>query len=117
MNKHLSIFFIIIIFILSSVQFSLAEAEAETKTDSSVSYVIELGDGQGAILIFGDNNTIYLPDVNGATIDPNQITTQDDRINLVLTDTELIIDGTKTLYSRLVFVLTAETWELVWFEQ
>ncbi len=80
-------------------------------------YLIDLGDGQGAILIFGDNNTVYLPPAK-EVIEPNlnEITVAGDRINLVLTDTDFIMDGIKTRYSRLVFVLT-DTWELVWFEQ
>lgn len=96
---------------------AMAETEDEAVEDNSVQYMIDLGDGQGAILVFGDNNTIHLPGMSENEIDPNQITVQEGRINLVLTDTELLIGGTKTLYSRLVFVLTGETWELVWYEQ
>ncbi len=82
-------------------------------------YTIELGSGQGAILIFGDNNTVYLPPVEKEIqeVKPNELTVSGDRVNLVLTDTDFIMHGIKTRYSRLVFVLTGETWELVWFEQ
>ncbi len=86
-------------------------------SDNSTSYIIDLGDGQGSIIIFGDNNTVYLPPAKEVVEpNPNEITIAGNRINLVLTDTDLIIDGIKTRYSRLVFVLT-DTWELVWYEQ
>ncbi len=87
--------------------------------DNSATYTIELGDGQGAILIFGDNNIVYLPPAEKEVqeVKPNELTVSGDRIHLVLTDTDFIMHGIKTRYSRLVFVLTGETWELVWFEQ
>ena len=85
--------------------------------DNSVQYAIDLGDGQGAILVFGDNNTIYLPDVSETEITPNEITVSNGRINLVLTDTDIILDGIKTRYSKLVFILKGESWDLVWYEQ
>ena len=85
--------------------------------DNSVHYTIDLGDGQGAILVFGDNNSIYLPDVSETEITPNEITVSNGRINLVLTDTDLIVDGIITRYSKLVFILEGESWDLVWYEQ
>ena len=92
--------------------------EAETPTeDNSVQYAIDLGDGQGAILVFGDNNTIYLPDVSETEITPNEITVSNGRINLVLTDTDIIMDGIITRYSKLVLILEPDGWDLVWYEQ
>ena len=88
----------------------------EAETQGNV-YTIDLGDGQGAILIFGDNNSIYLPDVSETEITPNEITVSNGRINLVLTDTDLIMDGIITRYSKLVFILEGESWDLVWYEQ
>ena len=88
----------------------------DVETQGNV-YTIDLGDGQGAILIFGDNNTVYLPDVSETEITPNEITVSGDRVNLVLTDTDLIVGGIKTRYSKLVFILEGESWELVWYEQ
>ncbi len=96
-----------------------AMAEDTYIEDNSTSYIIELGSGQGAILIFGDNNTVYLPPAEKEVqeVKPNELTVVGDRINLVLTDTDFIMDGIKTRYSRLVFVLTGNEWELVWYEQ
>ena len=88
----------------------------EEETQGNV-YTIDLGDGQGAILIFGDNNTVYLPDVSETEITPNEITVSNGRINLVLTDTDLIVGGIKTRYSKLVFILEPDGWELIWYEQ
>lgn len=90
--------------------------EQEQEVQGNV-YTVDLGDGQGSILIFGDNNSVYLPEQNEEEIIPNEITMQENRINMVLTDTDLIVDGIKTRYSKLVFILTGETWELVWYEQ
>ena len=84
--------------------------------DNSVHYTIDLGDGD-MILIFGDNNTIYVPAVDPVKITPNEITMNGQRINLVLTDTDLIIDGVKTRFSKIVLILEPDGWELIWAEQ
>ena len=87
----------------------------EAETQGNV-YTIDLGDGD-MILIFGDNNTIYVPSVDPVKITPNEITMAGDRINLVLTDTDLIIDGVKTRFSKIVLILEPDGWELIWAEQ
>ncbi len=116
MKKHFSILILLIFFIFFLSHYVSAEDDSTT-IDSSTSYIIELGDGQGAILVFGDNNTIYLPDTTEPTIIPNEITITDDRVNLVLTDTDLIVDGVRTRYDKMVFVFTGKEWDLVWFTQ
>ena len=93
-----------------------AMAQEAPPEDNSVQYTIDLGDGD-MILIFGDNNTIYVPSVDPVKITPNEITVSNGRINLVLTDTDLIVGGIKTRYSKLVFILEGESWDLVWYEQ
>lgn len=110
---------IVLILLLLLVTPAMAEEQEQEQVveDSSATYTIDLGDGQGAILVFGDNNSVYLPDTSEPEIIPNEITISENRINLVLTDTDLIVDGTKTRYSKLVFVLEGDTWELVWYEQ
>ena len=93
-----------------------AMAQEAPPEDNSVQYTIDLGDGD-MILIFGDNNTIYVPAVDPVKITPNEITMAGDRINLVLTDTDLIIDGVKTRFSKIVLILEPDGWELIWAEQ
>jgi len=92
------------------------EETQEEKMQGNV-YAIDLGDGQGSILIFGDDNTVYLPDVSETEITPNEITVSGEHFNLVLTDTDLIVDGIKTRYSKLVLILEPDGWELIWAEQ
>ena len=105
------------LFSILLVLFLAMPAMAEDAETQGNVYTIDLGNGQGAILIFGDNNTVYLPDVSETEITPNEITVSNGRINLVLTDTDLIVGGIKTRYSKLVFILEPDGWELIWYEQ
>lgn len=87
---------------------------------NTVEYYIDLGSGDGAIIIVGDGNTIFLPDKQDPVeFVPNQITISPDGqyINLVLMDTDLIIDGQTITYTKLVIRLSGMGWELLWWEQ
>lgn len=98
-------------------------SSAETNSTSSTSYEIDLGNGEGSVLIFGNNNTVYLPPDSQDKedqIQPNEVTFNESRKSymLVCTETDIIIDSTVTRFSKVVFELHGDgTWELVWFEQ
>jgi len=94
----------------------------DNSTDNSVNYSIDLGNGDGALLIIGDGNQIYLPPKAAEVedrIQPNEITYSASRNEFILvcTETNLIIDGTVTRFSKIVITLGAEGWDLIWYEQ
>ena len=116
------LFVCLIMFIFIFVMYNTIYAENETDVnDNSVQYAVELGDGQGAILVFGDNNTIYMPPTMNEQeqINPNEITEADDRFNVVLTETDIINkEGASISFSRLVLTLNMDgTWDLLWAEE
>ena len=117
------IFSLVIVFLLvvPSNVFSEEKEEVnynDNSEDHSIQYSVELGDGRGSILVFGDNNTIHVPDTqNGLGVEPNTITHQGDRFTMVLTETEIIVDGVIQKFDTLVFTLIGNKWELVWWEQ
>jgi hypothetical protein len=91
-------------------------------TDESTNYRIDLGSGDGALLIIGDGNQVYLPPEAEEVedkIQPNEITYSENRGSFmcVLTETDIYVDGVRTRYSKVVLELTADGWDLVWFEQ
>ena len=84
--------------------------------DNSVHYYIELGDGN-SIIIFGDGNTIYLPANDPVKIVPNQVTFAGEDVRIVMQQTEIIVDGIATTFSKVVLVLNSNGWSVVWYEQ
>ena len=123
--RRILFFALMFVFVAWSV-FAFADENAtdatNNTTDNSVQYKIELGKGDGALLVIGDGNTIYLPPEAKDTkdqIQPNEITYSQDRdaFTLVLTETDIYIDGTRTRFSKVVIELTAGGWDLLWFEQ
>jgi hypothetical protein len=90
--------------------------------DNSIQYTIELGNGDGALLIIGDGNNIYMPpsaDEMDGKIQPNEITYNADRdtFTVVLTETDIYINGVRTRYSKVILELGTDGWDLLWFEQ
>ena len=128
MRYYLIVFGIIFMFLAGNIGLVVAEnydqeenGEAEYVEDNETevkndTYTVSLGDGQGSILIFGDDNTVYLPP-NEEKNNPNEITTDGEKFHLVLSDTDIIIDGTVQNFSKLVFVLGDAHWDLVWWKQ
>ena len=100
--------------------FGVALAEGEYP-HPSIEYHINLGSGDGALLILGsDNNTIYLPENNKEEFFqvPNQVTFSGDKIRVVMMDTDIMDTfGVVTTYKKVVLVLDPDGWELIWWEQ
>jgi len=101
---------------------STDNSTTDSSTDNSVNYRIDLGNGDGALLIVGDGNQVYLPpkaEDTGDKIQPNEVTYSEDRgsFMVVLTETDIYVEGTRTRFSKMVLELRADGWDLVWFEQ
>ena len=122
------LFVVLILFLALPVPaWALDGEDTQQPTDNSTTnnytnYRIDLGHGDGALLIIGDGNQVYLPpeaeDVE-EKIQPNEITYNANRGSfiVVLTETDIYVDGVRTRYSKVVLELTADGWDLVWFEQ
>ena len=101
--------------------FGVALAEEEVYNDNSVQTYIDLGNGDGAIIILGNDNntTIYLPENNPDEFIqvPNEVTFSGNKTHIVMMDTEIINEGVVTIYKKIVLILKPDGWELVWWEQ
>ena len=115
-----AVFFLLVFMLVPVLALAEDNGTAENgTTDNSFSYTINLGNGDGALLILGDGNQVYLPPEKDEVqqIQPNEITQVDDKFVLVLTETDMFLDGVRTRYTKMVLELTADGWDLLWFEQ
>lgn len=115
----------IIIFVMLSTFAIAQESEESSSTsstntqDNSVVYEIDYNAGNDSLLVIG-NNTIHLPaDSNDTESPANEITYSEDRESfvLVMNKTDFFFEGVKTRYTKLVFELKADGWEVLWTEQ
>ncbi len=102
--------------VLCSVCPALAEGEAYSDSHA-VSYYVNLGEGNGAVVIFGDNNVVYLPEQQECS---GALAVQvGDGWLLTLPETELqLSNGVAVKYEQLVlFIDAAGITSVVYAEQ
>lgn len=74
-------------------------------TDSSIS--IDLGEGNGAIIITGNNNTIYVPDMTttGGKCEIVKVVQQQDGFFVLMPETEISYGVLKAKFKRIILFI------------
>ena len=104
---------------------SLGEDNYDNSINNNYVYdQIEIGGGNGSIIIIGDGNAVQLPESwnnNQQIFVPNLITFSTDGkwVNIVLINSEIKVDDVVTEWEKLVFrIPSVEIGNyLIWFEQ
>lgn len=123
--KKLAMFIIMFMF-LAGMAFGQelnGDNQTESQPDNSITdaYKIELGDGEGSLIVTGDNNTIYLPPESKKKDEQQEAVNEfnEATMSLVLGQTDVVSeDGTVVTFSKIVLQWQGDgSVKVVWTEQ